>query len=62
MEILLDGVKLQETSARTATLPNLGKGLHTIEVRSVKVGKPISASKVINLELGTIAELKLTPR
>ena len=61
-EILLDGGRVKETSARTAALLNLSKGQHAIEVRSVKAGKPISASKVVTIEPGTIAELKLTPQ
>jgi sarcosine oxidase gamma subunit len=61
MEVLLDGGRVKETSARTTALMNLSKGQHAIEVRGVKAGKPISASKVLTIEAGTIAELKLTP-
>ena len=60
VEIFLDGKKVQETAGRSATLTNLPKGQHAIEVRSVKDGKPISASKIIKVEPGSLQELKLT--
>ena len=60
VEIFLDGKKVQETGGRSATLTNLPKGQHAIEVRSVKDGKPISASKIIKVDPGSIQELKLT--
>jgi hypothetical protein len=61
-EILLDDAKVKETSGRTAALLNLPSGQHAIEVRSTaKGGKPVSASKVVTLEPGMIADLKLTP-
>jgi hypothetical protein len=61
-EILLDDAKVKETSARTAALLNLPSGQHAIEVRSTaKGGKSVSASKVVTLEPGMIADLKLTP-
>ena len=60
VEIFLDGKKVQETGGRSATLTNLPKGQHAIEVRSVKDGKPISASKIIKVEPGSLQELKLT--
>ncbi len=61
MEILLDGGKVRETTARTTALLNLSKGQHAIEVRGVNRGASISASKVVTIEPGMIAELKLKP-
>jgi hypothetical protein len=57
-EILLDGEKVKETSAQTAALISLSSGQHSIEVRGTKEGKRVS--KIVTIEPGMIAELKLT--
>ena len=62
IEILLDGSKVRETTARTTGLLNLAKGPHSVEVRGMKGGKSISASKIVNIEPGKTADLKLALR
>jgi hypothetical protein len=61
MQILLDGTEVKQTTARATALTNLAKGQHAIEVRGVKGGKPVSASKVVSIEPGKTVDLKLAP-
>jgi hypothetical protein len=61
MQILVDGTKVKETTARATALTNLVKGQHAIEVRGVKAGKPVSASKVVSIDPGKTIDLKIAP-
>jgi hypothetical protein len=57
-EILLDGAKVNETSARAAALISLPSGQHALEVRGTRGGKPVS--HLVTIEPGVGAELRLT--
>ena len=61
MQILLDGTKVKETTARATALTNLVKGQHAIEVRGAKAGKPVSGSKVVSIDPGKTIDLKIAP-
>jgi hypothetical protein len=59
-EVLLDGTRVKETTAKTVPLTNILPGQHTIEAQGMKAGQRVMAAKAVTIESDKILEVTLT--